>query len=161
MEAQYLAVPIASNAVVEVALASGTKTVLQVKPVTQDLVICGWAIESDGGSAGAPAIVELIDVDVAATVTTLTAQLWASPDLQAARAVGGTAATGYNASAEGTVTASRYIDGTELRPDGDKYVMWFPYGQQPRIAAGRFLRIRTVYTATSVNVIPKIWFGEG
>ena len=156
--AQYLAMPNASNEVVEVAVASGIKTVLQVKPVTKDLVVCGWTISADGAAAGAPIQVELIDVDVAATVTTLTPILWENEDATAALAVGGTSATGYNASAEGSITASRLLDACELRPDGGLYTIWFP--RPPKLAAARFLRIRCRYSAAAPNVLPGIWFDE-
>lgn len=155
--AQYLAIPKAANAVVEVATGAALKTVLQVAPVTQALRVVAWGVSSDAAAAAAAGIVELIDVNVAATVTSLTPELWESPDLQAARAVGGAAATGYNATAEGTVTASRLLDAVELRPDGDKYVIWLPC--PPKVAAGRFLRVRATFAAT-VNVIPWVLFDE-
>lgn len=158
MSGLYIAIPKASNAVVEVALANGAKTVLQVKPVTQDAKIHAWGISSDGSAVGAGIVAELIDVDVAATVTSLTPETYEHPNDQAARAVGGTTATGYNASAEGSITASRILDATELRPDGDKYVLWFP--KPPTVKAARFARVRTVWTATTVNVLPWIIFEE-
>lgn len=160
---QYIAAPRATSApfeIIEVALANGLKTVLQVKPVTKDLVICAWGISTDGNAAGTPFPIELIDCDVAATVTTLTPDKWENNGDTAALAVGGTSATGYNAAAEGTLTAIRIFDSQELRPDGDKYTMWFPLRERPRVAAGRFARIRTHYTATTVNVIPWIIFDE-
>lgn len=160
---QYIALPRATSApfeVIEVALANGLKTVLQVKPVTKDMLICAWGISSDGAAAGTPFPIELVDCDVAATVTTLTPDVWQNEDATAALAVGGTSATGYNASAEGTLTAIRIFDAQELRPDGDKYVMWFPPAERPKVAAGRFARIRTHYTSTLVNVIPWIIFDE-
>jgi hypothetical protein len=156
--AQYLAMPNASNEVVEVAVANGLKTVLQVKPVTKDLVVCAWTISADAAAAGAPIQVELIDVDVAATVTTLTPILWENEDATAALAVGGTSATGYNASAEGSITASRLLDACQIRPDGGLYTIWFP--RPPKVAAGRFLRIRCRYGAAAPNVTPGIWFDE-
>lgn len=161
--AQYIAIPRATTQpfeIIEVALANALKTVLQVKPVTKDLVICAWGISSDGNAAGTPFPCELVDCDVAATVTTLTPDVWQNEDATAALAVGGTSATGYNASAEGTQTAMRIFDATELRPDGDKYVMWFPPAERPKLNAGRFARIRTHYTATTVNVLPWIIFDE-
>jgi len=120
--------------------------------------VMGWAISADGSAAGACIQVELIDVDVAATVTSLTPELWENEDSQPALAVGGTSATGYNASAEGSITASRLFDACELRPDGGLYAIWFP--RPPKVAAGRFLRIRCRYGATTPNVIPQIFFDE-
>jgi hypothetical protein len=156
--AQYAAIPVASNEKVEVAVVAGLKTVLQVKPVTKDLVVTGWSISADAASAGAPIEVELIDVDVAATVTALTPTLWENEDATPALAVGGAAATGYNATVEGTIAASRLLDLCELRPDGGLYAIWFP--RPPKVAAGRFLRIRCRYTAIGPNVLPAIWFDE-
>jgi hypothetical protein len=46
-----MSIPEAPNAVVEVAHATGVKTVL-VKPVTQNMKVRAWSIFSDGGSAG-------------------------------------------------------------------------------------------------------------
>lgn len=160
---QYIAIPRATSApfeVIEVALANGLKTMLQVKPVTKDLEVCAWGISSDGSSAGSPFPCELIDCDVAATVTSLTPDKWNNNGDTAALAVGGTSATGYNASAEGTLTAMRMLDATELRPDGDKYEWWWPSNERPRVAAGRFLRIRTHATLTTVSCIPWIIFDE-
>lgn len=156
--AQYAAIPVASNEKVEVAVASGLKTVLQVKPVTKDAIVTGWSISADGSAAGAPIEVELIDTDVAATVTALTPILWENEDAVAALAVGGAAATGYNASAEGSITASRLLDVCELRPDGGLYAIWFP--RPPKVAAGRFIRVRCRYTAAVPNVLPALWFDE-
>jgi hypothetical protein len=160
---QYIALPRATSApfeIIEVALANGLKTMLQVKPVTKDCVICAWGISSDGNAAGAPFPVELIDCDVAATVTSLTPDLWRNNAGAASLAVGGTSATGYNASVEGTLAAIRILDSVELRPDGDKYVMWFPLQERPKALAGRFVRIRTHATITTVNVIPWIIFDD-
>jgi hypothetical protein len=160
---QYIAIPRATSApfeVVEVATANALKTMLQVKPVTKDMVICAWGISSDASAAGAPFPCELIDCDVAATVTTLTPDLWKHEDQSASLAVGGTTATGYNASGEGTLTAMRMLDATELRPDGDKYVMWFPLQERPKLAAGRFARIRTHATVTTTNCICWIIFDD-
>jgi hypothetical protein len=158
---QYQALPQASNAVVEVGIsASAIKTLLQVKPVTKDLIVCAWHISVDGSASGAAIPVELIDTDVAATVTTLTPTPWDNEDRVAALAVGGTTATGYNASAEGTITASRLLDAVEIPPLGGIYTHWFPQGERPKLAAGRFLRIRAGIAAVAVNSIPWIIFDE-
>jgi len=160
---QYIAQPRATSApfeLIEVALANGLKTALQIKAVTKDVRICAWSISTDGAAAGTPFPVELCICDVAATVTTLTPDLWENEDGTAALAVGGTSATGYNASAEGTLTTQRIVDSTELRPDGDKYVMWFPLKERPKCPVSSFARIRTHYTAATVNVNCYIIFDE-
>jgi hypothetical protein len=160
---QYIAIPRATSnpfEVIEVALTASLKTVLQVKPVTKDLVICGWGISTDGNASGTPFVADLCATDVAATVTALTPDLWENEDAVAALAVGGTSATGYNASAEGTIAAFRMFDAQEIRPDGDKYVMWFPLKERPKVAAGGFARVRAHYSATGVNCLPWLVFDE-
>lgn len=158
---RYIAIPKASNAIVEVAVStSAAKTLLQIKPVTQMLAVCAWHCSLDASSAGAAVNVELIDVDVAATVTSLTPDLWANPNDQAARAVGGTSATGYNASAEGSITGSRLLDSVELPPLGGVYTHWYPPNERPLVAAGRFLRIRHQQAANAANATVWILFDE-
>ena len=160
---QYIAQPRATSApfeLTEVALANGLKTMLQIKAVTKDVRICAWHISTDGAAAGTPFPAELCICDVAATVTSLTPDVWENEDAVAALAVGGTSATGYNASAEGTLTTQRIVDSTEVRPDGDRYTFWFPLKERPKCPASSFVRIRTHYTATTVNCNVYIIFDE-
>lgn len=152
----YLAVPKSSHAAVEVATGAAIKTLLQVAtPSTTDIRVVAWGISFDGAS-GAIGVVTLIDTDVAATVTTLTPEEWESEDMQASLCVGGASATGYNASAEGTITASRILDPQELDPRTG-YSIWFP--KWPKVKASRFLRIRALFAA-DVNALPWIIFSE-
>jgi len=154
----YLAIPKASNALVEVATGTAIKTLLQIAtPSTTDIRVVAWGISFDGTSAtAAPGILTLIDVDVAATVTTLTAEKWNSDDAPASLCVGGTAATGYNATAEGTIGGSRILDGQNVHPQTG-YSIWLP--EKPRVKASRFLRIRALFGA-DVNGIPWILWEE-
>lgn len=153
----YLAVPKASHAVVEVATGTAIKTLLQVAtPSTTDIRIVAWGISFDATS-GVPGQVTLIETDVAATVTTLTPEEWGSEDSQASLCVGGAALTGYNASAEGTIGASRILDPQELSPNAGGYAIWFPVA--PKVKASKFLRIRALFAA-DVNALPWILFQE-
>lgn len=160
MGALYQALPNSSHVVVEVATSAALKTVLQVAtPSTTNIRVVAWGISFDGTSTtAAPGICTLIDVNVAATVTSLTPALWGSGNNQASLCVGGTSATGYNASGEGTITASKIIDAQNLHPQGG-YAVWFPENRRPIVAASRFLRIRTTFAAT-VNCIPYILWEE-
>ena len=155
----YLAIPKSSHALVEVATGTAIKTLLQVAtPSTTDIRVVAWGVSFDGVSATAePGQLTLIDTDVAATVTTLTPEEWESDDSQASLCVGGTSATGYNGSAEGTITASRIFDAQEVHPQTG-YSLWFP-GPYPRVKASRFLRVRSLFAAT-VNAVPWILFQE-
>ena len=156
----YMATPKTSHAITVVATTTAVKTVLQVAtPSTTDIRIHGWGISCKGILGTDPAgDVALIDTDVAATVTTLTPEEWESASAVASLCVGGTSATGYNGSAEGSITASTILDAQAVHPQG-AYGVFFPEGRRPRIAVSRFLRIRTTYTVT-VNCIPWILFEE-
>ena len=158
MGALYLAIPKATDAAVEVATSALLKTLLQVAvPSTTDIRVVAWGISFDGVSPTAvPGVMELIDVNVAATVTTLTPEEWGSDDSQASLCVGGAALTGYNASAEGTITASRLLDGQNVHPQTG-YSIWFP--ERPKVKASRFLRIRALFAVT-VNGLPWILWEE-
>ncbi len=156
----YLAVPKATHALVEVATGTAIKTLLQVAtPSTTDIRIHAWGVSFDGtAAANPPGQCTLIDVDVAATVTTLTAEEWESEDAQASLCVGGVSATGYNASAEGTIGASRILDGQNVHPQTG-YGVWFPELRRPRVKPSRFLRIRALFSV-DVNGIPWVLYEE-
>lgn len=149
----------ASHAPVEVALVAATrKTVLQcATPSTTGIYVVGWGVSFDGTSAtGEPVICELIDVDAAATVTSFTPEKWGDDNDEASLCVGGASATGYNASAEGTITGSRTLDEQEVHPQTG-YSVWYPDTnmKMPRVKVSRFLRVRCLAPA-GVNCIPWI-----
>lgn len=163
---EYIASPRATSAPFEpvvVALAAATtKTVLQVLvPSTTDIRVVGWGVSFDGVSGtGVPGICHLIDTGtIAATVTSLTPDNWGNGDAPASLCVGGVAATGYNASAEGTITAVRLLDSQHVHPQSG-YGVWLPEPRlQPRVKASQVLRIRCKFAAI-VNVIPWIVWAE-
>jgi hypothetical protein len=158
--ALYMAIPKAAHAVVEVATGTAIKTIIQVGvPATTDIRVVAWGVSFKGVSPTAPAgVLTLMDTDVAATVTTVTPEEWGSEDNQLSLCVGGAALTGYNGTAEGTITISRILDGQEVHPQTG-YSVWFPIPALPRVKAGRFLRIRALFTA-DVNAIPWILWQE-
>jgi hypothetical protein len=156
----YMAIPKASHAIVEVATGTAIKTLLQVAtPSTTDIRVHGWGVSFDGISAtAAPGVLTLVDVDVAASVTTLTPEEWESDDAQASLCVGGASATGYNATAEGTIAGSRILDGQEVHPQTG-YSVFFAEGRRPRVKPSRFLRVRALFAA-DVNSVPWVLFEE-
>lgn len=159
--AEYQAIPKASHASLEVATGTALKTVLQVAtPATTGIVICGWGVSFDGTSgAAAPGQCDLVDVDVAATVTSLTPEKFLSANLPASLCVGGVSATGYNGTAEGTITDSRLLDSDDCHPQTG-YGVWFSDQDRPYVKPSRFVRVRTLYAAT-VNGIPWIsWYEQ-
>lgn len=129
------------------------KTLLQVAtPSTRDLIVIAWGITFDGTSAAAPIKVELVQTDVAATVTAHVAagvQPWNDPNAPASLMTLGASATGFTASAEGTTTATRMLDFQQVAPNGG-YATYFPLGREPKVPISKFLRVR-VTAAAAVN----------
>lgn len=157
----FIATPNASNAPVKVALVAATaKSVIQVvTPATTDLDIRAWGVSFDSAAAGGEALCELLDTGaIAGTVTSLTPTAWGDPNAPASLCVGGTAATGYNASAEGTITASRLLD-VQMVNIQTGYSIWYPDTGFPRLGVSRVLRVRVTSPAT-VNVVPFILWRE-
>jgi len=105
--------------------------------------------------------VELIETDVAATVTAYVAsgiQKFSDPNAPASLVTLGTANSGYTASAEGTTAASRVFD-TQLVAPTNQYVKQFPLGREPEVAISKFVRIR-VTAGTAVNAYAYIIWEE-
>ena len=134
------------------------KTLLQVKPsATIQARIVEWGISFDGSAAATPIKCELLETDVAATVTAHVAAGIVKLD---AAALGGgdpttnliqvgTSATGYTSSAEGTITSVRMLD-VQLVAPTNQYVKQFPLGREPVIQIDKFARIR-VTAGAAVN----------
>src|ERR1700751_5634340 len=145
--AEYSVIPRATTSPfmpVVVALAAGfAKTVIQVAtPSTTDILVLAWSVSFDGASGTAvPVICQLLDGDVAATVTAFTPDPYGNSQQPASLCIGGTAATGYNASVEGTMTSVVGHDAQHVHPQAG-YGIWFPEGSRRRVGPSRFLRIR-------------------
>lgn len=145
------------------AVATGTsiKTMLQLKPgATVACKIIDWWIMFDGYAAAAPISVELIETDVAATVTAYVANdltkfnahaLLNGDPTTALIAVGNTS-SGYTSSSEGSITAVRNLAAPCLITPTAGQVIQLPLGREPIIQAGKFGRIR-VHAGTTVNCL--------
>jgi hypothetical protein len=145
----------------KVTTGTAIKTLLQVAaPATRELQVVSWGISFDGSAAATPGTVELIQTDVAATVTAHVAAGVTPLDAgwPASLVTLGTAATGYTAMAEGTTTASRVFDGQLVAPT-NQYVYQYPYDERPMVAAGKFLRVRVTFAA-AVNAICWVCWDE-
>lgn len=140
-----------------VAVTTGTaiKTLLQVKPsATNIMKIVEWGISFDGSAAATPGKVELMESDVAATVTALAAADITKYDGDALMGGDpttnlipvGTTSTGYTASAEGTTTVARMFD-LQLIMGTNQYVKQFPLGREPLLQISKFARIRVTFAA--------------
>lgn len=144
----------------QVAVTTGTviKTLLQVKPGTTMVgKIVEWGISFDGSAAATPIKCELLETDVAATVTAsaaadiskLDAAALSGGDPTTAAFAVGTTGTGYTATAEGTITAVRMFDVQFIAPT-NQYVKQFPLGREPVIQVSKFARVR-VTAGAAVN----------
>lgn len=151
-----------SAALSPVTTGTAIKTLLQLAtPSTTELRISEWGISFDGSAAATPIKVELVDVNVAATVTAhVSAGVMSLNDTGtvASRLTLGTTATGYTSSAEGTVTAARLLDYQQIPPTG-LYVKQWPLGLEPEVAVSRFLRVR-VTAAAAVNAVCYVVWSE-
>jgi hypothetical protein len=142
-----------------VATGTAIKTMLQIKAgATTILKIVEWGISFDGSAAATPGKVELIETDVAATVTASVANDITKYDPAAllqgdpttALIAVGTTSTGYTATAEGTITAVRNLDGPQLIAPTNQFIKQFPLGREPIVNNAKFGRIRVTF-GTTVN----------
>jgi hypothetical protein len=149
-------------ALAPVTTGTAIKTLLQIAtPSTCELRVSEWGISFDGSAAAQPIKVELIDTDVAATVTAHVAagvRPLNDTGTVASKMTLGTSATGYTASAEGTTTASRLLDYQQIPPTG-LFVKQWPLGLEPEVAVSRFLRVR-VTAAAAVNAVCYVVWSE-
>lgn len=134
------------------------KTMLQVKPsATLAMKIIEWGISFDGAAAATPGKCELIETDVAATVTAAVANdifkydalALAGGDPTTNLIQVGTTSTGYTSTGEGSITAVRTFDMQLLSPTAP-YVKQFPLGREPIVQISKFARIRVTF-GTAVN----------
>lgn len=148
-----------------VATGTAIKTMLQLKPAVR-LQIMEWGISFDGSAAGTPGKVELLESDVAATVTAFAAaDVMPFGDLNAIANSAGTSGTplnlgtthsGFTSSGEGTTTAARLFD-LQLNPPTNGYVKQWPLDQYPHLTAAKFQRVRVTF-GTTVNAYCYIIF---
>lgn len=150
--------PMATTAALaKVTTGTTIKTMLQVAtPSTRQLQLISWGFSCDSAPASGSLIVELLQTDVAATVTAHVAAgvQPLDPNAPPSLMTLGTAATGYSASAEGTITATRSFDtyqvpAYQIEP---AYPYQFMPDERPIIAVSKFLRVRVTATA-AVNML--------
>ena len=155
----------------QVAVTTGTniKTMLQIKlggSTNQIGKVIAYGISFDGSAAATPIEVELLSTGtVAATVTEfVAADIINTGDPNAAAVTDDfplafTAAgdeSGYTATAEGTITATRVLDCQLVAPTNQNFIQ-LPLGREWNWKASDFLRIR-VKAGAAVNAICWIEF---
>lgn len=134
------------------------KTLLQVKAsATKPFQIVEWGISFDGSAAATPIKCELLETDVAATVTAsaaadinkLDGEALAGGDPTTNLIPVGTTSTGYTSSGEGSITVVREFDVQLIAPT-NQYIKQFPLGLEPVVQISKFARIR-VTAGAAVN----------
>jgi hypothetical protein len=146
----------------QASVSTGTtiKTMLQIAtPSTRMISVLAWGFTLDD-PPGADAVIELIETDVAATVTAHVAS-GVQPVVSGAPAslmTLSTSGTGYTASAEGSITATKIHDAIALSStsaEAAPFMTWereFSEVRMPQIAVSRFLRVRATTPTTAVDM---------
>jgi hypothetical protein len=141
---------------VKVTTGTAIKTMLQVRLASGITAkIKEWGISFDGSAAATPIECELLETGtVFATVTASVANdITRLNPLEQDPTTGlitvSTTGTGYTASSEGSITASREMDFQLVAPT-NQYVKQFPLGLEPIVNAASSLRIR-VTAGAAVN----------
>ena len=143
-----------------------TKTMLQLAtPATRQIQVISWGFSCATPPAGAAgATVELIETDVAATVTAHVAAGVQPlvPGMPASLLTLGASATGYTATAEGATTASRVFDaqrvlGVTNLGINSVYSRDFMPDERPIVAVSKFLRVRVGFGAAVDMLCFVVW----
>jgi hypothetical protein len=149
-----------TGAIVDVATGATTKTMLQIAtPSTRQCQLIAWGYRIGTVPSTAESYVELLQTDVAATVTAHAASgvQPLDPNAPASLMTLGASATGYSASVEGTITATRTFDVVTIPPNATaaaslSYSYQFMPDERPIVALSKFLRVRATM-GSSVNML--------
>ncbi len=142
------------------AVTTGTaiKTMLQLAtPSTRQIQLIAWGFSFDD-PPGADAVMELLETDVAATVTAHVAAgvQPLTPGAPASLLTLGVAATGYTATAEGVPTAARVFDAVSLSSTSQESPLLYAYqwmpDERPIVAVSKFLRVRATTPTTAADM---------
>jgi hypothetical protein len=133
------------------------ETLLQIAtPSTRQLQIISWGWSIDD-PPGADAVIELLQTDVAATVTAHVAAgvQPLDPNAPASLVTLSASGTGYTATAEGSITATRVFDVVSLSSTTSEsplaYTYQFMPDERPIVAVSKFLRVRVTTPTTGVG----------
>jgi hypothetical protein len=150
------------------AVTTGTsiKTMLQVAASSsKQLQIVSWGYTLSAVPASGTGVVELIQTDVAATVTAHVASgiYNTDPNGSASSVTLGTTATGYTSTGEGTPTATRVLDTDQIPSTAGAVPVNYDYqfmpDERPVVAASKFLRVRMTFAA-AVNALCWVCWNE-
>lgn len=148
-------------ATAKVTTGTAIKTMLVLStPATRQIQLISWGFSVDAPPATTgTGVVELIQTDVAATVTAHVAAgvQPLDPNAPASLLTLGTSNTGYTATAEGTTTASRLfgfadIAGVSNGAAPTVFNYQFMPDERPIVAVSKFVRVRVTFSA-AVNML--------
>lgn len=150
----------------KVTTGTAIKTMLQIAtPAATQLQVIEWGFSLDV-APGAASVVELLQTDVAATVTAhgATGLINLDPNGPATTMTLGTSATGYTATAEGSTTATRVFDVKEIPLAAGAtdltYVRTFMPDARPIVPISKFLRVRATFATSASNMACYVIFEE-
>jgi len=153
----------APGAAQQLAVTSGTsiKTMLQLAtPSTKSIIVNAWGITHDGHASCTSASAELVVVEDPATVTAFSTSgvndiTRFQPNDDETLLSLGTILSGYTSTSENTASLATVdvLDSVYLVPTtADRHIMQWPLGEQPIVAASRFLRVRVTMAGNATNV---------
>lgn len=149
-----------TSAVATVTTGTAIKTMLQLAtPSTRRIMILGWGYSVEE-PPGADSIFELLETDVAATVTAHVAAGVQPLDsaMPASLLTLGASATGYTATAEGAITATRMFDEVTMSSVSAEAAPFMKYAKRwtnwdgPVIPVSKFVRVRATTPTTAVDM---------
>lgn len=153
-------------AIAKVTTGVAIKTMLQIAtPSTRQCQLISWGYDLDAVPGSTGGIIELIQTDVAATVTAHVASgvQPLDPNAPASLMTLGTSATGYTATVEGSTTAVRTLDTNFAQPTAGSASLNYEYqfmpDERPIVAVSKFIRIRVTFAA-AVNMLCWVTFDE-
>lgn len=146
------------------------RTMMQLRPATGVILRpVAWGCSFDGSAAATPGKVELVEVNVAATVSTAFAAADVQPygnanaPANTAGATGvplnlSTTTSGFATAAvtEGSTTASRMADIQYVAPTSQWNYQW-PLGREFEVTPQNYLRVRVTF-GTTVNMLCYVIF---
>lgn len=147
-------------AVATVTTGTAIKTMLQGStPATRMAMILGWGYSLEE-PPGADGIIELLQTDVAATVTAHVAAGVQPLDagMPASLMTLGTSNTGYTATVEGSITATRMFDEVTLSSVSAEAAPFMKYSKRwdnwdgPIIPVSKFFRVRATTPTTAADM---------
>lgn len=150
-----------------VSTGTSVKTMLQIAtPSTRRITVLSWGYSIDTAQAAA-GTVELLETDVAASVTAHVASGVQPQDAgnPASLMTLGASATGYTATVEGSITATRVFDAQKHNSGstGASKLMEYRYQflpyEAPVISVSKFLRVRATM-GTSAGMLCWICWAE-